>query len=636
MTLKSLAFKNIRHHRSSYSAYFLSCIFAVLVFFLYASLLFHPILKNELFPDQFILFLYLVEAIVALFAFLFIGYSQSAFLRNRKQDIGLLQILGMPVRQVVRMIFWENILVGALAVLIGIFTGTIGSKFFFLAVSYVLQLPDPIPVNLSFGSIILTISFFFCLFLILSWISRFSLQKQSISQVLRERVQEKKKPKFSIWFVLLSLVSIAIAYWFSFTTSFAGITKNMIFILAFLFIGTYFGYTQLSIAVIALLEKLPKWFYRGTNLFLFSQLRFRLRDNARILFLVTIFTSIVLTAVGVCFTYYMESDTVGEEQAPYHVSVVASPLNKAQMEKKIQSLGLKRTAHIQFQILQLKTTDRNKNMNNPVVYAISNTALNQLLQQEKRQKIMIHADEVIQVRNSGIWNKAQQKQEVQSFTVQQQQESYQWKWEKIMQGVLFNEHDQTRIMWAVSDGTFAKLQKRGAEVIPVEGYRFSDPSKGKALLEDMKKQFQSHNMDEKNSTGTIFLQAFFRDLFSPLLFVSVFIGLLFFLAAGSILFFRLSIELPSERLQLELLNKLGLREEEANKILVRQIKLLFAIPFLVGSIHSFAGLTLFSFLLHRPVFASYLWVWFIYLVLGMLYYFWTKRSMLHAIGRFQS
>jgi hypothetical protein len=633
MTLKSLAFKNIRHHSSSYSAYFLSCIFAVLVFFLYASLLFHPILKNELFPDQFILFLYLVEAIVALFAFLFIGYSQSAFLRNRKQDIGLLQILGMPVRQVVRMIFWENLLVGALAVLIGIFTGMIGSKFFFLAVSYVLRLSDPIPVNLSFGPIILTISFFFCLFLILSWVSRFSLQKQSISQVLREKVQEKKKPKFSIWFVLLSLVSIAFAYWLSFTSSFAGIAKNMIFILVFLFMGTYFGYTQLSIAVIALLEKLPKWFYRGTNLFLFSQLRFRLKDNARILFLVTIFTSIVLTAVGVCFTYFMEADTVGEEQAPYHVSVVANPLNQAQMEKKIQTSGLKRTAHIQFQILQVKTTDRSKNMNNPVVYVISNTVLNQLLQQEKRQKITIHFDEVVQVLNSGIWNQAQQKQEVQSFTVQQQKKTYQWKWERIIQGVLFNEHDQTRLMWAVSDGIFAELQKEGTEVVPVEGYRFSDLSKSKVFIEDMKKQFESHNMDAKNSTGTILLQEFFRDLFSPLLFVSVFIGLLFFLAAGSILYFRLSIELPSERRQLALLNKLGLREEEANKILVRQIKLLFAIPFAVGSIHSFVGLTLFSFLLHRPIFASYLWVWVVYLLLGMIYYFWTKRSMLHAIGR---
>jgi ABC-type antimicrobial peptide transport system permease subunit len=630
MTLKAFAFKNILHHRISYSAYFLSCIFAVWVFYLYASLLFHPILKNDLFPDSFLFLMYLVETIVALFAFLFIGYSQSAFLQNRKQDIGLLQILGMPVKKVVRLIFWENLLIGALALLIGILAGMIGSKFFFLAVSYVLRQSDPIPVHISIDAILFTIVFFFCLFSVISWRSRFTIQKQSISQVLREKVKEKKQPVFSGWLVILSLVCISFAYYLSFTASFAEMIKHLFLIIILLLIGTYFGYTQLSVAAISLLEKSPKWFYRGTNLFLFSQLRYRLKDNARILFLVTIFTSIVLTSIGVSFTYYMEADTVGEEQAPYHLSTIDNPLKPLQMQQKLQANKLKTKTHIQFILLSLKTNDRSKNVNNPNVSIINNTALNKLLKQAKKEPITIHTKQVVQLWNSGVWESSVQKQTGQTFTVQQGNQSHHWQWIATIKGVFFNEHDQTRVMWAVSDQTFLALQQVGATHL-VEGYQFTNPKQSELFLDDILKYFQANHLDKKDVSGTLLVQKFFRDLFSPLLFVSVFIGMLFFLAAGSILYFRLYIELPSERKQVKLLHKLGLAQKTGEKIVVRQILLLFLLPFVVGSVHSLVVLKLSSFLLHRPIFTSYWWIWVSYLLLGSAYYVWTKRQIMRAL-----
>ncbi|MCH5584768.1 FtsX-like permease family protein [Shimazuella sp. AN120528] len=631
MTLKTFAYKNIHHHRTSYSAYFLSCIFAVCVFYLYAALLFHPMLKKDIFPDSFLFLMYLVEIIVALFAFLFIGYSQSAFLRNRKQDIGLLQILGMPIRQVVRLIFWENISVGALALLIGLLTGLIGSKFFFLVVSFVLQLSDPIPVQMSFKAILFTTGFFFCLFLILSWGSRLTIQKQSISEVLREKAQEKRQPIFSVWLVFISLVSISVAYYLSFPSSFVGVIKHLIFIILLLLIGTYLGYTQLSVAGISLLERFPKWFYCGINMFLFSQLRYRLKDNARILFLVTIFTSIVLTSVGVSLTYYNEADIVGEEQAPYHLTTIDNPLNSKQIEQKLQAYRMKTKAHIQFLILALKTDDRRKNVNNPNVSIISNGTLNSLLKQAKKKPISIHAKQVVQIWNSGVWESGEQKQ-ADSFTVQQGKQSFSLQWIASIKGVFFNEHDLTRVMWAVSDQTFRELQQAGqSPVHMVDGYQFFNPKQSMPLLESIQRYYQAHHLAGKDVSGTILVQKFFRDLFSPLLFVSVFIGMLFFLAAGSILYFRLYIELPSERKQVKLLHKLGLQQKQGEKIVVRQIQILFMLPFVVGTIHSLAALNLCSFLLHRPIYTSYFGLWVSYLLLGIIYYVWTKRQILRAL-----
>ncbi|GAJ98851.1 hypothetical protein [Geomicrobium sp. JCM 19055] len=42
MTITKLARKNLTGHAQRYAAYFLSCVFAVSVFFIYAQFVFHP------------------------------------------------------------------------------------------------------------------------------------------------------------------------------------------------------------------------------------------------------------------------------------------------------------------------------------------------------------------------------------------------------------------------------------------------------------------------------------------------------------------------------------------------------------------------------------------------------------------
>ena len=79
MNLRTLAYKNVKYHLDRYVAYFFSCTFAVWLFFQYLSLLLHPIMKEEVVPDQFVTLMYLVQLMILLFSFLFIGYSQSAF-----------------------------------------------------------------------------------------------------------------------------------------------------------------------------------------------------------------------------------------------------------------------------------------------------------------------------------------------------------------------------------------------------------------------------------------------------------------------------------------------------------------------------------------------------------------------------
>ena len=70
------------------------------------------------------------EAISVAFSICFISYSMGCFLKNRSRQLGLITTLGASKKQLNRLIFMENMLVGMLSIVTGILFGMVFSKFF--------------------------------------------------------------------------------------------------------------------------------------------------------------------------------------------------------------------------------------------------------------------------------------------------------------------------------------------------------------------------------------------------------------------------------------------------------------------------------------------------------------------------
>src|SRR5699024_5557232 len=62
--------------------------------------------------------------------------------------------------------------------------------------------------------------------------------------------------------------------------------------------GTYLLFTQLSVFVIRKLKNNEKLFWRKTNMLLFSDLSYRMKDNARAFFMVAIISTVAFSAIG--------------------------------------------------------------------------------------------------------------------------------------------------------------------------------------------------------------------------------------------------------------------------------------------------------------------------------------------------
>lgn len=60
-----------------------------------------------------------------IFVAVFIIYSNGFFTRKRKKEVGLYSLLGIRKRQIGKMLFYENMLMGLMSLVIGIAIGSV-------------------------------------------------------------------------------------------------------------------------------------------------------------------------------------------------------------------------------------------------------------------------------------------------------------------------------------------------------------------------------------------------------------------------------------------------------------------------------------------------------------------------------
>lgn len=210
MTLFDFAYKNVSRDLKTYLYYFLNCSFAVLIFFLFSVLAFHPSLNFLDDKSGPIMILAASQIVTVVFSFAFISYSVGKFLSVRNKQFGLITILGASKKQLNKLIFFENMIIGFAAIITGIVFGLVISKLFLsIASKFIAEINFPFyfPVK----AIILTIVVLGCLFLLISILIPKFIRKQQIINLLKSDEVIEKKQKLGITFIVF-IISTSIVY----------------------------------------------------------------------------------------------------------------------------------------------------------------------------------------------------------------------------------------------------------------------------------------------------------------------------------------------------------------------------------------------------------------------------------------
>ena len=134
-----LALSGIRKNKKLYFPYLLTCVGMVMMSHILQSLSYAPALHAMRGGSQMEFILSLGKLVVAVFAALFLLYTNSFLIRRRNKEFGLYNVLGMGKSALSWVIFWENILVALIGLGLGLALGTLLYKLAELALLNIIR-----------------------------------------------------------------------------------------------------------------------------------------------------------------------------------------------------------------------------------------------------------------------------------------------------------------------------------------------------------------------------------------------------------------------------------------------------------------------------------------------------------------
>ncbi|MCE0571438.1 ABC transporter permease, partial [Clostridioides difficile] len=334
MDFKKFAYNNIVRNFRAYLAYFLSSVFSIMIFFVFAVSMFHPIIMKSGIQSGFTAFMALMtsELIILGFSLLFILYSLGNFLKYRLKDFGVLMIIGMSNRQLKKLILIENLIIGFLAVMLGILLGLSISKLFLLYLSKLFYM-NLTELYFPVKAILLTVVSFMILFLITGPMSLKLLNKKSILELLLGTKKPKKEIKSSKLFGIAGIVCLILGYAMILFGNKLKINGGMYTTTLLITLGIFLFFSQFTILILKYLKNKEKFYKNKVNMLLISNLMYKLKDNTRLLFLITILLSATLVAFTTTSTLVSSQGESSKNNFPMVYSYFSEHNNEKEYEE---------------------------------------------------------------------------------------------------------------------------------------------------------------------------------------------------------------------------------------------------------------------------------------------------------------
>ncbi|MCM3117976.1 FtsX-like permease family protein [Neobacillus sp. MER 74] len=594
MTFPQFVYRNVVRNKRTYAAYFLSSAFSVMIFFIYALYIFHPDIKKGVTSALAVELMTAAEVIMYVFSFLFVLYSVSTFLKSRKREFGILMMHGMTKGQLNLMVFLENMIIGVGAIIIGIGAGMITGKLFLMIGSKMIGIP-PLSFYFSEKALLLTVGAFLILFLCISLFTTILVRVNKLIDLFQAGEKPKKEPKVSVFLSIFSAILLIVSYYLAATATMLTLIFRVLPVIGMTIVGTYFFYTQLSVWVTKLLQKNRFLFWKKTNLVTFSSLAYRLKDNARMFFMVTIVSTVAFCAVGTLASMNVMIKQLDVE-FPAEISYLAKddqPVHQQNLQQIEAELKEKNINYTTNQILiknvaVASSTDKYAREKIPVVSFSDYKKIAAAAGYEFDEKRLV-GNETLEMRTSIFSN-------LEEVTYTLKQDQIRLTHDQPTKHIVFPNqllHGQGIV---VSDGLFDRLTPVNTETFT--GFYTKELKKTTGMAENLVRNGTSMSLEHVpysiTVSGTLYeLQ---MGMYKMMLFVALLIGAVFFIAAGSFLYFRLYADLDYDRRQYLTITKVGLTDRELNKIVTQQLALLFFVPIVVAFVHSgFAFMALQSF-----------------------------------------
>lgn len=255
--------------------------------------------------------------VIMIFAVIFLFYTNSFLMKRRKKEFGLFHILGMEKKHIGKMMFWETCMVGFLGIAGGLAGGILLYKLVVLVLLRITGLDVPFGFTISGMGIANVAVCFAVVFGMTLVYNLFQVQKANAIELLHSANQGEREPRTRWILAAFGIAALGLGYWIAIVTE-SPVDALLLFFVAVILvvIGTYCLFTAGSIAVLKMMRKNKKYFYRTKHFISVSGMIYRMKQNAVGLANICILSTMVLVMVSGTVALYAGVEDIINNRYP--------------------------------------------------------------------------------------------------------------------------------------------------------------------------------------------------------------------------------------------------------------------------------------------------------------------------------
>lgn len=320
-----LALSSIRKNKKLYLPYILTCIGMVAMYYIIVYLQYSDILSYM--PKTFILreMFNLGSWVIAIFALIFLFYTNSFLIRRRKKEFGLYNILGMGKKNICVLVLCETVITGIIALAGGLLAGVLFSKLAELVLVNIIKGNISYSLSVSPYAFLSTAAVFCAVFFLLFLNTVFQLRHSNAISLLRSENVGEKPPKGNFILAGIGLILLSAAYYLAITI------KNPVSALTIFFgavimviVSTYFLFISGSVTLCRALQKNKKYYYKPQHFVSVSSMAYRMKRNGAGLASICILATMVLVMLSSSASLYFGEEASLSASFPKEINVTAS------------------------------------------------------------------------------------------------------------------------------------------------------------------------------------------------------------------------------------------------------------------------------------------------------------------------
>lgn len=325
MKFSKLAFRNVKKSYKDYFVYFMTLMFSVCLFYTFNSFSAQEQILNLNASQSTVLqtvgqFMNVLSVFVAIVLAFLILYANNFLIRRRKQEFGVYMLLGMPKRDISKILVYETMAVGVLSLLSGLLLGILCSWLLGLFSAGMLQVAVSFHFIFSLSSAVSTIVSFTVIFIVIMLLNTRVIAKVKLIDLLQAKKKMESTRMRSSWIsvlvLLLSLILLGTAYYMA-TASLQMFAVMLLPILLIGGIGTILFFVSLSGFLIQFIRLSKRTYYRDLHMVVLRQINAKISSASTAMGIVCLMLLLAIGALSCGFSLHHTLLESVEQTTPY-------------------------------------------------------------------------------------------------------------------------------------------------------------------------------------------------------------------------------------------------------------------------------------------------------------------------------